>query len=216
MPHGYILLYRYNTTTKKLESSGTKPLEGMTAAYGLSFDEEGNIYFGTYPTPNLYRFDKNLKLDKVYENVFPGEKYVMSMVYYDGKIYAGGQAPGTSFISVDVESGEISELKQPTETYGDEMKISSYYMMDIVEHYIFCNVKTEARTTETIVYDIEKGDWVYRHPRAFGYFLPPYKGDGRPICWQRFPVLRIRKPELLKLIWKPFPKRIWVRLTMAI
>lgn len=207
VPHGYILLYRYNTTTKKLESSGTKPLEGMTAAYGLSFDEEGNIYFGTYPTPNLYRFDKNLKLDKVYENVFPGEKYVMSMVYYDGKIYAGGQAPGTSFISVDVESGEISELKQPTETYGDEMKISSYYMMDIVEHYIFCNVKTEARTTETIVYDIEKGDWVYRHPRAFGYFLPPYKGDGKTYMLAEIPGSENKETGIIEIDLETFSEK---------
>ena len=178
LPHGYILLYRYNVTTKELESSGTTPIAGMTAGYGLDFDEEGNIYFGTFPTPNIYKCDKDLNIVQEYSNVFPGERYVMSLIYYNGKIYAGGQSPTTSFVSIDVETGEVTKLKQPEETFPGT-KVVNYYMMDNIDNLIFCTTKNEDRSQSCLVYDVEKGDWVYQNPRAYGFWLPPYKEDGK-------------------------------------
>ncbi len=178
LPHGYILLYRYNVTTKELQSSGTTPIAGMTAGYGLVFDEEGNIYFGTFPTPNIYKCDKDLNIVQEYSNVFPGERYVMSMAYYNGKIYAGGQAPTTSFVSIDVKTGEVTKLKQPEETYPGA-KVVNYYMMDSIDNLIFCTTKNEDRSSYCLVYDADKGDWVLQLPRGYGFWLPPYKGDGK-------------------------------------
>lgn len=178
LPHGYILLYRYHTVTKQLESSGTTPIAGMTAGYGLVFDEEGNIYFGTFPTPNIYQCDKDLNIVREYSNVFPGERYVMSMTYYNGKIYAGGQAPTTGFVSLDVNTGEVTRLKQPEESYPGT-KVVNYYMMDHIGNLIFCTTKNEDRSSYCLIYDADKGDWVRQFPRGYGFWLPPYQGDGK-------------------------------------
>jgi len=177
VPHGYISLFKYNPYTKEMSDSGSV-IDGLTAAYGVCFDEEGNTYFGGFPKPNIYKFNSKLELVKEYPNVFPGEKYIMSMGCYGGKLYAGGQDNGTDFRSVDIKTGEITVMPDPLEKYGIEGKIAAYYMMDQIDNLLFCTVKLEAGMYYLFIFDAEKEEWVFSYRRAYGHYMSPVR-DGK-------------------------------------
>lgn len=176
IPHGYISLFKYDPYKKEMTNSGT-PIDGLHAAYGVCFDDEGNIYFGGYPLASAYKFNKNLEMVKDYGTIFPGESYVMSMAEHNGKLYAGGQDVSTSFRSIDTKTGKIEVIESPTEKYGINEKVSSYYMMDQIDNLLFCTVKLESGRYSLFVFDAEKEEWVFHYRRAYGHYMSPVK-DG--------------------------------------
>lgn len=177
VPHGYISLFKYNPYTREMTDSGSV-IDGLNAAYGVCFDDEGNIYFGGFPKPNIYKFNKKLELVKEYPNIFPGEKYIMSMGCYGGKLYAGGQDNGTDFRSIDIATGKVTVMADPLEKYGISDKIAAYYMMDQIDNLLFCTVKVETGMYYLFIFDAAKEEWVFSYRRAYGHYMSPVK-DGK-------------------------------------
>ncbi|RAV17422.1 hypothetical protein [Paenibacillus contaminans] len=171
-------LYRYSPISKEVESLGY--VLGESALYHICFDEERNVYVGTFPNAKIVKYDVKEKRFYDLGTVIEGEKYAMSMVYYKGFLYVGGNSASTSFYKVNVKSGEKERLKNPSISgVFDETQVRCYYMMTLVEHYLFAHTKLFDGTYVMLVYDLEQGRWLdFVLDKAFGHHVSP-KLDGK-------------------------------------
>ncbi|RAV17423.1 cohesin domain-containing protein [Paenibacillus contaminans] len=180
LPHGYVRVYQYSPVTKQIKQSGLVP--GETATYGLNIDENDNVYFGTFPSAKVIKYNPVTDEMTDFGTIFPGQKYVMSMVYHEGFLYAGGQDQNSMFVKINVETGEKTPIPNPNASELPELPAGftpiSYYMMSKVDHLVFAQIKASNGMYYMCVYDLNQGKWVKAFYRSFGHYVSP-KLDGK-------------------------------------
>lgn len=177
LPHGYVRVYQYSPVTKQIKQS--ELVAGETATYGLNMDENDNVYFGTFPSAKVIKYNPVTNELTDFGTIFPGQKYVMSMVYHEGFLYAGGQDQNSMFVKINVATGEKTPIPNPnTPDLPAGFKPISYYMMSIVDNLIFAQIKAENGVYYMCIYDINQQKWVKAFARSFGHYVSP-KLDGK-------------------------------------
>ena len=150
-------LYQYSPETKQLRKLGHI---GENVAYDLSYDEQGRIYFGTYPNAKVGRYDPATGEFRDYGTMAPGQSYVRSTAYLDGYLYAGIGIEG-SVVKLNVETGEKETIELPT--YGGAVQPGMVYQLDAAGKYIVAGIS--GGNNALLFYDTETGEW------ADQYFL---------------------------------------------
>ncbi len=142
-------LYEYSPETKELTNLGGI---GESVVYGLSYDEEGRVYFGSYPNAKAGRYDPNTGEMTDYGSVAPGQSYTRSTAYHDGYLYLG-VGVDNHVVKLDVETGEYERIDIPENiTHG-----SSIWQMDAAGKYIVTGIG--GGDNALIFYDTEAGEW---------------------------------------------------------
>ncbi|MFJ7826962.1 FIMAH domain-containing protein [Psychrobacillus sp. NPDC096623] len=145
--NGY--LYEYSPVTKEVRNLGGI---GESVVYGLSYDEEGRVYFGSFPNAKAGRYDPKTGEMKDYGSVAPGESYSRSTAYHNGYLYLG-IGVDNRIVKLDVETGEYEAIKVPDHVIPG----SSVWQLDAAGKYIVAGVGGGSNTL--LFYDTETGNW---------------------------------------------------------
>jgi outer membrane protein assembly factor BamB len=149
-------LYRYSPLEQTLTDLGTA-IPGAGQIFGLSVDEQGRIYGGTYPDAHVFRYDPADGSFHDYGSVVADQAYVRSLTYYNGTLYAGIGARG-SIIAIDAETGEKNPVDIPDRPeYYNVNELGYVYGMNVAGPYLFVYVSGDK---VLLVYDLERQEWL--------------------------------------------------------
>ncbi|SDD65306.1 Carbohydrate binding domain-containing protein [Paenibacillus sp. UNCCL117] len=170
-PNGYVYiaatggyLYRYSQSTKLLEELGVIKA-GESAIYGLSSDEAGNIYGGTYPNAIVWKFDPAARRFSDYGRMSDTNSYVRSLAYHNGSLYAGIGTSG-ALVKLNPDTGQKTPIELPAVTGATYGNYPFVYQLDAVDKYLFAHLSGGGIST-LIVYDMELERW---RPEQFPNF----------------------------------------------
>ncbi|WP_349408595.1 Ig-like domain-containing protein [Pseudalkalibacillus sp. SCS-8] len=148
-------LFKYDPFTKTVTDLGTV-VPGAREVYGLSVDESGNVYGGTYPDAHVFRYSPDTGKMTDYGSVKSDQDYVRSLTYANGTIYAGIGIKG-SIMTIDAATGEIGTLPVPDRpAYYDTANLSMIWALDVVGHYLFVHLSDG----NFIIYNLENKEWL--------------------------------------------------------
>lgn len=152
-------IYRYSPETKEVADLGAVFSE--KAVYNLSADEKDNIYFGTYPSGLMVKYDVAAKKYENLGEAYPGHQYCKALNYYNGKLYAGTNAVEAKLIEFDLSTKQRKEIPIP-QVDGKTVKPESVYCSIVVDHYLFASItgKFETPGWTLLIYDLDKGAFV--------------------------------------------------------
>jgi hypothetical protein len=142
-------LYEYSPVTKEVKNLGGI---GESVVYGLSYDDQGRVYFGSFPNAKAGRYDPNTGEMKDYGSVAPGQSYSRSTAYLNGYLYLG-IGVDNHVVKLDVETGEYEKLALPA--YGTPG--SSVWQLDAAGKYIVAGVGSGSNAL--FFYNTETGQW---------------------------------------------------------
>lgn len=144
-------LYKYSPETHEVENLGGI---GESVVYGLSYDEQGRVYFGSYPNAKAGRYDPATGEMKDYGTMSPGQSYSRATAYLDGYLYVGIGIQG-SLVKLDVETGVKETIELPT--YGGAVDLAQVYQLDAAGQYIVAGLGDGNRAL--LFYDTKTQQW---------------------------------------------------------
>ncbi|QWC22481.1 hypothetical protein KJK41_19825 [Bacillus haikouensis] len=125
-------LYEYSPGTQEVKDLGGI---GESVVYGLSYDEDGRVYFGSFPNAKAGMYDPSTGEMRDYGTVAPGQSYTRSTAYHDGFLYLG-VGVDNRMVKLDVETGEYESIPVPDHV----IQGSSVWQMDAFGDYIVAGV----------------------------------------------------------------------------
>lgn len=143
-------LFEYSPETKEVVNLGGI---GETVVYGLSYDEQGRVYFGSFPNAKAGRYDPSTGEMKDYGNVAPGQEYSRSAAYHDGYLYLGIGIHGY-LVKLNVETGESERIDLPSSAIQGSTNI---WQLDAAGKYIIAGIG--GGNNALLFYDTETGEW---------------------------------------------------------
>ncbi|HZG84585.1 FIMAH domain-containing protein [Paenibacillus sp.] len=148
-------LYAYSPAAKQVTTIGSI---GESVAYGLSHDERGRVYFGTYPNAKVGRYDPATGVLEDLGTAAPGQSYVRDTAYLNGYLYAGIGIQG-SLVKIDVETGVKETISLPT--YDGAVQTADVYQLDAAGKYVVAGLGGGNRAL--LFYDTETQTWADRY-----------------------------------------------------
>jgi streptogramin lyase len=145
--NGY--LYEYSPETQEVKNVGSI---GETVVYGLSYDEEGRIYFGSYPNAKAGMYDPSTGEMRDYGTVAPGQSYTRSTAYHNGYLYLG-VGVDNRMVKLDVETGEYETIALPDHV----IQGTSVWQMDAFGDYIVAGVG--GGDNSLLFYNTKTNEW---------------------------------------------------------
>lgn len=142
-------LYEYSPATKEVKNLGGI---GESVVYGLSYDEQGRVYFGSFPNAKAGRYDPKTGEMKDYGSIAPGQSYSRSTAYLNGYLYLGIGVDNI-LVKLDVETGKYEKIELPSHVVPG----SSVWQLDAAGKYIVAGVGGGSNTL--LFYDTETGKW---------------------------------------------------------
>ncbi|MEF7438082.1 hypothetical protein V4V36_00230 [Paenibacillus lautus] len=144
-------LYAYSPVTKQLKNLGGI---GEQVVYGLSHDEQGRVYFGSYPNAKAGRYDPATGEMKDYGIVGTGQSYSRSTAYHGGYLYVGIGIEG-SIVKVNVATGEKETIQLPS--YNGAVDIGMVNQLDVAGKYLVAGIGKG--NSGLLFYDLELQQW---------------------------------------------------------
>lgn len=142
-------LYEYSPVTKEVKDVGGI---GESVVYGLSYDEQGRVYFGSFPNAKAGRYDPETGEMKDYGSVAPGQSYSRSTAYHNGFLYLGIGVENV-LVKLNVETGNYEKIKLPDHVVPG----TSVWQLDAAGKYIIAGVG--GGSNSLLFYDTENGQW---------------------------------------------------------
>lgn len=143
------ILYKYNLRDKKLVDLGGI---GEEVIYGLSPDQEGNVYFGSYPNAKIGRYNPHTNEFTDFGNVAPNQKYSRTTAYYNGHVFAG-IGTENQLARLDLVTREVFTIPLPTDVEPG----SSIWQLDVAYNYLVVGVGGGKNTL--LLYDLTTNNW---------------------------------------------------------
>lgn len=166
-------LFRYQPDTGAFEDLGT--ILDQVAAYQPQVDPLGRVYVGTYPAGSVVRYDPQTASLRDYGPAVEGHRYVRSLAYDRGCLYAGTAARGARIVRIDAETGQRRVLPLPGGR--DPALFESFYALTVVERLLFAYAYYgEERLL--LVYHLDAETWLDVCVEGFGglFVSPPIEG----------------------------------------
>lgn len=126
-------LYEYSPHTKEVKNLGGI---GESVVYGLSHDEDGRVYFGSYPNAKAGSYDPKTGEMRDYGSVAPDQSYSRSTAYHNGYLYLGIGIDGY-LVKLDVETGEYEKIELPSHVVEGS---SNIWQLDTAGKYIVAGI----------------------------------------------------------------------------
>lgn len=170
-------LFRYVLETDSVEDLGVM-VPGETFIWAITHDENGVIYGGTGQIGgHIFSYDPATGETRDY-GPFGSEEVpvlVRAIAAGEGKIYMG-TSPAPSLHSIDIETGERTELALP-DVGGQQ----SVYDLDLRQGLLFLRVSTTGSPQPLHVYDTASDAYVATIPEAHGLRMSPVADDGTSV-----------------------------------
>ncbi|MCU6713013.1 cadherin-like beta sandwich domain-containing protein [Paenibacillus sp. J5C_2022] len=172
------LLYRHVPGSGMVENIG-RAIDSETHIWRLAADEAGNIYGGTYPNGKVFKYDPIADSFTDYGQMAAGEKYVRSIAYGGGKVYAGTGAVQAQIVELDPATGQKLNIPLP-ETYSAHKEV---YDLTYTEGLLFARMSysdpASPLNNVTLVYDVTAGEWIGELAGTIGLDVSPAAPDGK-------------------------------------
>lgn len=151
-------LYRYDPDDQAVEDLGV-PIAGHKFIWGLTTDETGVVYGGTWEGSHVFRFDPETGDFHDYGALDPNEDRVRSVAWNDGYIYAGTGTVNGRVWKLDPVTGEKERIEIPRrpeyEEYYDQM--TTVYDIQVVGDVLFLFFSLDERYM--LAYDLKEQEW---------------------------------------------------------
>lgn len=182
---GYVrtTLYRYSVQNKTVTEIG--PLFGEQGATALTFDDEDNVYIGTFPGAKLIKYDRASGQLVDLGNVLPGEQYLKSLAFHNGFLYGGGLKQGTAFVRIHPVTMERKVLPAPKSS----SPITAYCYAIKAGGKMFFNCSLTDHTASLFIFDPEREQWLDFEAKNFQGL--------------------VTSPEIDGVVYYPADKKIW-------
>ena len=146
-------LYKYWTDENRLDFLGKAGT--AKSGYGLCEDEDGNIYFGSYPMGYIIKYIPStgqlLDYHKVLEE--DGQQYVKALTYSGGYLYAGTYKDGVPRFFKINKNDPTDQIEIPLPYENKEDPLNWLNEMTLVDGKIFMFVSTKTDNATLMVYD---------------------------------------------------------------
>ncbi|WP_329519194.1 hypothetical protein [Spirillospora sp. NBC_01491] len=174
-------LYRWRPGAGDTVEDLGRPLADQSFIWRLTTDPDGNVYGGTSPGGRLFRLDARTGDIRDYGQPVPGQGYIKSIAYANGKVYTGSYAEA-HIAETDAATGAARELPAPP-GLGD---IGNKQVYDINERGGRLYVRIgSAFPSPMFVYDLAAGQWADEIPDAHGLDVSPAGDDGEVYLIQK-------------------------------
>lgn len=167
---GTLELFRYSPSKKEVTKLGE--LDGETALMSMCFDDDGNVYAGTYPNAKIFKYSPMNNQLSSFGRVLPfPEQYVFSLDYHKGKLYFGPRGNDSKLYVMDLKSlkSEIVPFFDPS------IKMNAVWRLRTVDKYLVTLLSAESADVGLFlaVYDLELEKWVGKVEKVTGDYVTP-------------------------------------------
>ena len=107
----YAGLFQFDPESEEITNLDVD-LQGQRVLYDGAIDEEGVLYFGTYPDAMVMAYDTNTGELHDYGSLTDDAAYVFSLGLVDGEVWAG-TGPVPHLFRLDPDTGETTEMFPP-------------------------------------------------------------------------------------------------------
>lgn len=130
-------------------------IDRQLVLYGGAFDENGTLYFGTYPDAKVYSYTPSSGELRDYGSQTDDAAYVFSLGIVDGEIWAG-TGPVPHLFRIDPATGDRTEMSPPAHVMeGTDWFIAVEQRDDLV----FVRLSPRG-TYDMAVYDLSSERWL--------------------------------------------------------
>lgn len=156
------IFYRYVPGSDSLESLGVA-VKGENYFWLTTVDDQDYPYCGTFPNGKVFRYEPENGIFRDYGQMVEHEQYVRSIVFTNGKIYAG---IGTTahIIELDPHTGAKREIELPEECKA----IKFVYHLSAVDTLLFALINGNVH-----IYDLAAEQWIGKLDNASGVISTP-------------------------------------------
>ncbi|WP_052342656.1 Ig-like domain-containing protein [Bacillus sp. EB01] len=163
-------LFRYDPQTDVLEDLG-RATETEAATWGITSDEKGRIFGGTWPNGKVFMYDPETDAFTDFGTMAEGAGYARDVQVYNGKLYVGVGIE-QHLIEYDLATGEKTEILLPEENQDE----GTPYDVDIRGDYLITRL---ANSSSLLVYDLVNKAWVDEITQAKGSMVSPPDKDNK-------------------------------------
>ncbi|MFF5262036.1 hypothetical protein ACFY4C_24120 [Actinomadura viridis] len=167
-------LYRWRPGAGDTVEDLGRPLAGQSFIWRLTTDQDGNVYGGTSPGGRVFRYDPRTGEVRDYGQPVPGQTYVKSIAYMNGKVYTGSYAQA-HIAELDPVTGAARELPPPPGLGSIEGK--QVYDINARGGRLYVRIGS-AFPSPLFVYDVASGQWTDEIPDAHGLDVSAAGADG--------------------------------------
>lgn len=183
-----IIFYHWDAETHEITEVMTDPADGKLVRE-LQLGDDGLLYGSTYPNTRVFSYDPETEEVHDYGDVLePGDvdSYAEGFSVHEGTAYVGTGMENGNLVSLDLESGDVTEMELPAGYEG----INRFYRFQQVGDLIAMAFSPEISGTTTLFWDTVDEEWVcdgaidtplslnnpYTEPTDDGRFF--FKADG--------------------------------------
>lgn len=163
-------LFRYDPATDTVEDLGNYS-KTETTSFIIDKDEHDNIYIGTYPNAKVIKFDAETEAFIDFGKTDPTAKYVRSLAYHDGYIYAGtfSEGPGKLYKINAKNPSEKQGFDLPRNDAVYKLEEAEFlYCMNMADDLLVIYLKTKSKYA-MVLFDTKRDEFIndYGHTGTF-------------------------------------------------
>ncbi|MGC0273922.1 FIMAH domain-containing protein [Pseudactinotalea sp. Z1739] len=157
-------VYVFDPDDLSFEQFAAQPL-GETYFWDADTDEDGTVYFGTYPGGKVLSYDPASDEWQDFGQQVEDNSYVRSIAVGDGEIFAGG---GTTpaLTRLDIATGDATEVALPA-GYSDQ---EFAYDVDLAQDKLLVRITP---SNDILVYDLQTEEWIDTIENGVGFAASP-------------------------------------------
>jgi len=154
-----VILYHWDAETDEVEQIVENPA-GESVIRGMTM-EDGTLYASTYPNSKVIAIDPQTGEVHDYGSVASDDIYADGFAVHDGMAYVGTGMQVGHAMTVDLETGEITELDVPAEYDEVLTRFYSFQQVgDLIAMAFSPSVDGDYEAMNTLLWDTTTEDWV--------------------------------------------------------
>ncbi|QOR71136.1 LPXTG cell wall anchor domain-containing protein [Ruania alkalisoli] len=157
-------VFRFDPDSMELTQIDETPF-GQPTIFAAAADDDGTIFFGTYPDSKVLSYNTVTGEWRDYGPVLAGEDYVRSMDVDGDYVYVG---TGTSsrLARIEIVTGDVTEIPLPSE-YANGTFV---YGVSVREGLLFAVTRP---ANVMLVYSLDDEEWVDEIPNSVSHGVSP-------------------------------------------
>lgn len=111
------IIYHWDAETHEITEALENPADGRLVRE-LQLGDDGLLYGSTYPNTRVFSYDPESGEERDYGNILDAgdsDTYAEGFAVHDGTAYVGTGMQNGHFVTVDLDSGETTEIELPAE-----------------------------------------------------------------------------------------------------
>lgn len=152
------IVYHWDAETHEVTEVLENPVNGRLIRE-LQLGDDGLLYGATYPNTKLFSYDPETEEVRDYGNVLePGDNdsYAEGLAVHDGMAYIGTGMESGNVVSVDLDSGDITELDLPE---GHDQITRFYRFQQVGDLIAMAFSPGLSGGTNTVFWDTANQEW---------------------------------------------------------